>query len=481
MKNRWSENKANLIVKKYGKKWGKDLALRTYASRLIGSDKELVIHGGGNTSVKGTFTNILGQGVPAIYVKASGHDLANIEPDGHPGLMLDYLQGLQALEELSDEKLVNEMRTHLFLDKSATPSMETLLHAFIPEKYIDHTHASAILTLTNRPDGKRIIREIFGNEVVVADYKKPGFGLSIAAAKKYKSASTCRGMILMKHGLLTWGKTARESYKRTIDLVSKAEKYISRKIAGKEISRVDLSEDTIRERYLKIAPILRQKLVVPTHNADWPFKTFVLRPYFSNDILNLIGSSWGKKMVLTPPLLTDYLIRTKPFPLWIEKPAFNNSSRLKKQISIAISSYKKEYMAYFKRNSRRLKIKKDPLDSLPRVIVVPGLGVICVGRDVKEADVVKDITSQTLTVKSRIVLMGEYEGLSEDHLFDMEYSCIQHQKLNKKEELPLQRSVALITGGAGAIGWGISQELLKIGCHVAVADLPGEDLDLCVN
>ena len=285
----------------------------------------------------------------------------------------------------------------------------------------------------------------------------------------------------MKHGLLTWGKTARESYKRTIDLVSKAEKYISRKIAGKEISRVDLSEDTIRERYLKIAPILRQKLVVPTHNADWPFKTFVLRPYFSNDILNLIGSSWGKKMVLTPPLLTDYLIRTKPFPLWIEKPAFNNSSRLKKQISIAISSYKKEYMAYFKRNSRRLKIKKDPLDSLPRVIVVPGLGVICVGRDVKEADVVKDITSQTLTVKSRIVLMGEYEGLSEDHLFDMEYSCIQHQKLNKKEELPLQRSVALITGGAGAIGWGISQELLKIGCHVAVADLPGEDLDLCVN
>ncbi len=481
MENRWSQDKASEFIAKYGKKWGEDLALRTYASRLIGADKELVLHGGGNTSVKRTFTNVLGKGIPAIFVKASGHDLANIEPEGHTGLDLDYLQQLRTLSELSDETMVNELLTHRFNAQVMSPSIETLMHVFIPPKYVDHTHADAILALTNRPDGEKTVRDALGNDVIVLEYVRPGFTLAKAAAEAFESSPNSRSMILMKHGLLTWGETARESYERTIELVTNAEQYLARKGTSALKTRATTSTVAAKERYLKVAPILRGLLAAPTRNADWPYQRFIIRSLITKEVLNLVDSDRGKEIALTPPLTADHLIRTKALPLWVDAPQYDDDNKMRDQISTAITEYAKKYDAYFERHSQRIKAGLNRFDSMPRVILMPGLGAICAGMDVAEAAIVGDITARTLAAKTKIAAMARYEGLSEEHLFDMEYFSLQHAKLDPEDELPLQHSVALVTGAAGAIGTGICQGLLEKGCHVAATDLSGDNLNSFVN
>ena len=187
MKNQWSDEDASLFVALYAEKWGEDLALRTYASRLLGAEENLVLHGGGNTSVKGLFTNVLGEQVPALNVKASGCDLANIEPEGHSGVDLEYLKRLRVLEDLSDAAMADEFRAHLFNPHAATPSIETLAHAFLPHKFIDHTHADAVLALTNQADAAMRALEALGEDVILLSYVKPGFKLAKDAAAAYES------------------------------------------------------------------------------------------------------------------------------------------------------------------------------------------------------------------------------------------------------------------------------------------------------
>lgn len=481
MKNRWSQHKASEFITIYGKKWGKDLALRTFTSRLIGTEPELVLHGGGNTSVKGTLVNIVGMNIPVIYVKASGQDLSDIEPGGHTGIDLDSLRKLQKLKKLSDKDMVNELLIHRFRAEDRTPSIETLMHAFIPAKYIDHTHPDAILTLTNQINGEKITQDALGSDVIILKYKRPGFNLAKAAAGAFRANPNSLGMVLMKHGLLTWGETARESYERTIELVTKAEKYIHKKAKKKLKVKFHTSENIANKRYLKVAPILRGLLAVPTENPDWPHLRFILRPLIKKEILNLLNSHKGKGISLTPPLTADHLIRTKAYPLWIDKPKYDDGKRLREVIRNSITEYAKNYDAYFESYSQKMKTGCTRFDSMPRVILMPGLGAICAGKDVIEAEIIRDITDQTLSDKIKIASMGKYEGLNEQHLFEMEYFSLQQAKLDHKDELPLKRCVALITGAAGAIGSGICEELLKNECHVAVTDLPGDNLNSLVN
>ena len=226
MESRWSDINAKELADKYGE-WD-FVALRTYSSRLIGSEPSLVLHGGGNTSVKGFALNVFGDRVPALLVKASGHDLATIEPEGHPPLDLEYLRRLRALPDLSDEAMRNEIRTHLFRYDDPTPSIEALVHAFLPPRFIDHTHADAILGLTNQAGGERVVRDALGESVVVLPYVRPGFRLAKASADAFDASPGCGAMVWMHHGLLTWGDTARESYERTIDCVSRAEDFLRR-------------------------------------------------------------------------------------------------------------------------------------------------------------------------------------------------------------------------------------------------------------
>jgi rhamnose utilization protein RhaD (predicted bifunctional aldolase and dehydrogenase)/NAD(P)-dependent dehydrogenase (short-subunit alcohol dehydrogenase family) len=475
MKNNWSEEKAAECIARYEERWGRDLALRTYTSRLIGEEKELVLHGGGNTSVKAAYTNVLGQPVPALFVKASGHDLASIEPDGYVGLDLEYLQRLRTLQTLPDGIMVNELHTHRLHAGGARPSMEALMHTFIAAKYIDHTHADAILSLTNQREGDRVIRNALGSDVIVLDYSKPGFPLAKAAAAAFEESPDCMGMVLMKHGLLTWDDDAFASYGKTIELVTRAEEYLAKKAKRPLQPRRGTSASTARERYRQLAPIVRGLLAVPTDDPDRPYRRFVLQPLITEEVLDLVDSNQGKDIALSPPLTSDHLIRTKALPLWIDALPWGDGKEMRKRIASAIAHYGKEYDEYIERHASRRSPGMKRFDAMPRVILMPGLGAVCAGGDAGEAGIVLDITARTLAVKTKIGAVGTYEGLHEDHLFDMEYYSLQHAKLTE-EELPLQRTVALVTGAAGAIGAGICQGLLEKGCHVAATDLPGDPL-----
>jgi rhamnose utilization protein RhaD (predicted bifunctional aldolase and dehydrogenase)/NAD(P)-dependent dehydrogenase (short-subunit alcohol dehydrogenase family) len=476
MKSRWSEKEASEATSRWAPKWGEDLAIRTYSSRLLGVEKSLVLHGGGNTSVKSSHTNILGEELPALFIKASGFDLAEIEPAGHPALNLEYLKKLRVLEELSDEIMVKELCTHLLDSQSPTPSIETLVHAFVPGKFIDHTHADAILALTNQAGGEDLVSEALGEDVIVLGYVRPGFKLAQAVAEAIEAHPEKQAMVWMRHGLVTWAETARESYQATIELVSKAESFLARRAQHPVTGSVSTELSQAEARWVKVAPVLRGLLAEPVEDADRPYQRVILSPLINPDVLNFVDSDQGRELADTPPLTSDHLIRTKPFPLWVESPAYEDPSKLKDQMKAAVQMYRDSYQAYLDRNAEGMKAGLTRFDSAPRVILLPGMGVVCSGQDVCASHICRDITAQTLEIKARIGAMGNYEGMSESELFEMEYHTLQHAKLTRSE-LPLSRQVAVVTGAAGAIGSGLSRAFLGQGCHVAVTDLPGDRLD----
>jgi len=477
MQNHWSDSDATRFISQYAPQWGEDLALRTYSSRLLGAEDGLVLHGGGNTSVKGYATNVLGEQVPAVYVKASGYDLADIEPQGHSAVDLAFLKRLRALDDLSDPAMADEFRAHLFNPRAATPSIETLAHAFLPFKFINHTHADSILALTNQTEAAKLVREALGKDVIVLDYVKPGFKLAKSAAAACEAQPGSKGMVWMQHGLVTWGESAREAYDATLNLVTRAEKYLEEHAARPLVVQVSTEPSVAEERFTAIAPLVRGMLAEPSGDADRPFRRVILQSLTSRATLDFVDSDRGKQIALSAPLTSDHLIRTKALPLWVDGPAYDDPSKLRQQLAAAIQEYATAYKAYVERNSARLPGSLATFDPLPRVLLLPGLGAICAGKDVKAAGIARDITAHTLEVKSRVAAMGTYEGLSESHLFEMEYHTLQHAKLGQRDEPPLGREVAVVTGAAGAIGSAIAQGLLENGCHVAVTDLAGQGLE----
>jgi rhamnose utilization protein RhaD (predicted bifunctional aldolase and dehydrogenase)/NAD(P)-dependent dehydrogenase (short-subunit alcohol dehydrogenase family) len=476
MQNRWSDEEACRFVAEYSPQWGEDLALRTYSSRLLGAEESLVLHGGGNTSVKSHATSVLGEQVPALYVKASGYNLADISPDGHSGVDLQFLKRLRALQDLSDAVMADQFRAHLFNPRAATPSLETLAHAFLPHKFIDHTHADAVLALTNQAEGEKHVREALGDLVLILGYVRPGFKLAKAAAEAYESQAGCKAMVWMRHGLVTWGATARESYQVTIELITRAEQYLAERATRPLVVQFSTAPAAAEERLATVAPLVRGLLALPSGDLDRPWHRVILQSLIDRKTLDFVDSDRGKHIALTPSLTSDHLIRTKALPLWLDNPAYADPQKLRQQLSTALQDYRSAYRAYVERYSACLQGEIAVFDPNPRVLLLPGLGAVCTGKDVHAAKVACDITAHTLGVKAQVAAMGSYEGLSESDLFDMEYQPFQHAKLGKEGELPLGREVAVITGAAGAIGSAIAEGLLGNGCHVAVTDLAGPPL-----
>ena len=481
MESNWSDKKAAEYIQRYGTKWSEDLALRTYLGALIGAENRLVLHGGGNSSVKSERTNILGETVPVIYVKASGFNMASMEPEDYSALDLRYLQKLRMLPDLSDEEMLNEFQTHLCDSRAAAPSMETLVHAFNPKKFIDHTHADAILTLTNQVDGEKLVADALGPEVIILKYIAPGFKLAVASANAFEANPDAKAMVWMRHGLLSWGGTARESYEGTMSLINRAEEYIARRARRRLVVPVPTPLATAESRFIEIAPSLRGLLALPAEDPDRPYRRVILRPLITRDALDFVDCDRGKELALTPPLTGDHLIRTKALPLWIDHPDYSDPAKLRAQFAAGIEAYSSQYRSYVDRFRDRMPKGMAPLDPIPRVILVPGMGAICSGRNAHAAGVVQDITAHTLAAKTQIAAMGTYEGVNESDLFQMEYRILQHAKLKAEQELPLHRQVAMISGAAGAIGSGICQALLEQGCHVAATDLPGAALSSLVS
>ncbi len=475
MQSRWSDDEARQFVETHKARCGEDLALRTYTSRLLGAEPALVLHGGGNTSVKGTVANAFGEDVPAVFVKASGRDMASIEPDGHPAVDLEYLLKLRALDDLTDEAMTNALRTHLFDYRRPTPSLETLVHAFIPKKYVDHTHADAVLALTNQVGAATLVREALGEDVIVVDYIAPGFQLAKAVAEAFEARPDARGMVWMRHGIVTWGDTAREAYATMVELVSRAEAFLKERAS--RTLRVDAPTpvEVATERLARVAPIVRG-LLTRRGDDSTPRRPVVVLPLVSPETLSFVDSKEGRALALTPPLTSDHLIRTRPLPLWLGDADYDDPAKLRVQIATAIREYEEQYHAYVAKQRSSVPDMPDAYDPSPRVLLMPGLGALAVGADAEHAVIARDITEHTLAVKTAVAAMGGYLGLSERDLFKMEFRGFQQAKL-RDARAPLGGHVALVTGAAGAIGGGVCQKLLENGCHVVVTDLAGERLD----
>ncbi len=372
--------------------------------------------------------------------------------------------------------MADEFLTHRLAPNAAAPSIETLSHAYIPAKFIDHTHADAILVLTNQPDGEKLIREALGDGVALVDYVTPGFKLAKAVIAAYDANPGCKALVWLQHGIMTWGETAREAYSAMIDLVSRAEDFAARRASKPLVVFMPASLADAEKRLATVAPVVRGLLAQPSGNADRPYRRMILLPLVNQEVLDFLGSDRGKELALTPTLTSDHLVRTKALPLWVDDPNYDDPAKFREQMVRGLEGYAADYQAYVTRNAALMPSGMKPFDSLPRVVLLPGVGALCAGKDALSARIAHDITAQTLAAKARIAAMGTYRGLAEDHLFEMEYFRMQHAKL-RTDEPPLGREVAIVTGAAGAIGSAIAEGLLEQGCHVALTDLPGAALD----
>ncbi len=483
MRSRWSDKEAAAAVARYGADWGEPLALRTYSARLLGSESALVLHGGGNTSVKALWINVFGEEVKALFVKASGADMATIAPSGHVGLDLEFLLRMRELPYVDDSLMVELLRTHLLHADSPTPSVEALVHAFLPASYVDHTHADAILALTNRSDGEKVAVEALGDEVAVLPYLTPGFKLALATDLALKVHPKVRGLVLSHHGLITWGESAEESYEMMIDLVSHAESYLAKRKSTHVVTAAPATVATSPDLHLaRTAAILRGILAEPAGQSDHHHSQVVLQTLDSPEVLAALSFPAAREALVTPVLTTDHLIRTKALPLWVEGLDHSDEAKSRAVLAAAVQEYCEDYRGYLSRFAHAMPAGVAPFDPKPRVIMIPGLGVFCSGPDVREAQIVRDVTEHTLSTKMAMAASGSiYRGLPEADLFAMEYRTLQHAKLAGGDVAPLRGRIALVTGAAGAIGTGICQGLLGAGCLVAGCDLPGEALETLVR
>ena len=471
MQNRYNQQEAEAFVDSHPH-IHPDLAMRVYTSRLIGCESELVLHGGGNTSVKATVNNLLGEPMEVIYIKGSGWDLATIEAAGFPGLDLAYLRKLRVLESLSDEEMVNQFRTHLLDAASPNPSIETLVHAFLPHRFIDHTHADAIVTLTNQPDADRLLREALGENIGILPFIMPGFPLAKAMAELLAQQPEMDYLILKNHGIFTFGDSGQEAYDRMIEGVSKAENYIKAALAdtnsasGSVAATVDVGT---------VLPILRGALVLP---GDPKPQSVCLHLRQNETIMGYLARPDAEKLFNTGVLTPDHVIRVKNYPLFLNCAAAKDEDALIEMIKTAIKEYGERYNRYFDEQTASRQAAYTRLDSLPRVILIPGLGIVGVGTSVKAAMVAADIAEHTLAAKVGAAAVGSYQELAAASIFDMEYWSLEQAKLGKGKLPSLAGKSALVTGGGGAIAVGIGRQLLAAGARVFMTDIDEKRLNV---
>ncbi|MBX2802118.1 MAG: class II aldolase/adducin family protein, partial [Myxococcales bacterium] len=436
MAESYTERGAAEAVAAWGGVAGEDLALRTYTSRLIGSDPGLVLHGGGNTSVKGTLTDLLGTPSEVLWVKGSGWDLATIEPAGFAPVDLPYVRRLRALPALSDEDMVDVLKTRTLSSTAPRPSIETLLHAFLPHRFVDHSHADAILALTNRADGEALVRRVLGPTVALVPYVKAGFDLAKLAADVFDAHPDCEGLVLLHHGLFTFGETAEESFRRHVELVQRAEAHLAeatpsmpaeaRSGAAAPAGRVAGWVRGALTRGSSRAPVL-------AHRDD---------PALLGALRHARVDHWAN----TGPLTPDHVIRTKATPLLLRSDPHGPAEVVAAEIRAAVDDYVQRYEAYFEACAGADAQRYTRLDPSPRVVWWPGVGLFASGETAAQARIVADLACHTLLTKQRAAALGPYVGLSDQHLFDMEYWSLEQAKLGRSAPPVLGRRVALVTG-----------------------------------
>lgn len=440
MKSNWNEEEAQKLN-------GDLLKLRVYTSRLLGNNEDLVMHGGGNTSVKIKEKNIFGEKEDILYVKGSGWDLATIETPGFTPVRLKALHQLVQLPTLSDLDMVKYQRMAMTNPSSPNPSVETILHGIIPFTFVDHTHADAVVTITNSPKGKQRIKEIYGKNMLIVPYVMPGFILAKTIYEMTKGIdwNELEGMILMNHGVFTFDHDPKIAYEKMIAIVDKAEKYLQQQGAksikgekGKKVDTIGLAQ--IRQQVSEVwgQPILA-------------------RLDHSSPSIAFSNLSNVKKITSRGPLTPDHIIRTKRTPIVFSK-------KTKKDLD----KYTKAYKTYFKKYNQGEKM----LDTAPRWAILPGSGTLSFGPSPKHLQIIEDISRHTKNAIYQAEQLGGWKALGKGDLFEVEYWSLEQAKLAKAgKPKPLQGKVAMVTGAASGIGKACVESLVQQGAVVTALDI----------
>jgi rhamnulose-1-phosphate aldolase/alcohol dehydrogenase len=462
--DRWSETAAPS---------GSVLDDLVYRSNLLGSDRALANQGGGNTSAKGTTVDHAGRETRTLWVKGSGSDLATIVAAGFAALRLDEVLPLEARDAMDDAEMVAYLRCCALTPDQPRPSIETLLHAFIAAPHVDHTHPDAVIALTSTPEGRAMAAEVFGDEAVWLEYERPGFQMSKRIAELLRGAPNARAVLLERHGLVTWGETSRAAYESTLDFVSRAARALESAGAGRfglGGSRVRALEDENATAVLYGAlPSLRGALLAEG-------SPLVLRVDRSPEAVAFASSADVSEISQIGAPCPDHLINTKHKPLVVAfDPERDGPAELGVSLREGVAEYAAWYRDYYERNvtDESRPFACDPAG--PRVVLVPGIGIVTTGADAGKATLADDLYHRAIAVQNAATAAGGFRSLSENEAFGIEYWPLERYKLAQQPSpRELTGRIALITGGASGIGRATARKLAELGAHVVVADLNGD-------
>lgn len=463
IENRWNDAEARRFQVEAGADpAARELALRVYSSRIIGRDPDLVMHGGGNTSLKAQAVDVFGDLVDVIHIKGSGWDLETIEAAGLPAVRMAPLERLRDLSALSDEAMVNVQRANLLDSAAPNPSVETLLHAWLPHVYVDHTHATAFLTLANLPEVAEATKEIFGERLTLVPYIMPGFALARAAAEAYASNPEAEGLLLVNHGHFTWGPDAKASYDRLIAHTNEVEAWLADRRPAPVYPAASVGTPDLAALRGALASCLPDDAGLPVLDLrnDPATRAFTLR----DDL-----ADFAMRGVATP----DHVIRTKAHPLVITKAMQDAGPDAMRD---AVTRFAADYAAYFDRNAPNAASPKTMLHQMPGLVWIEGEGIVGVGTNAAAARIAGDLGTQTSRVMADAERMGGFYPIGEADTFDMEYWSLEQAKLGKGKPPRLQGKVVLVTGGGGAIGLATAKAFAAEGAALFLIDRDEEAL-----
>lgn len=452
MKSLWNNKIALQYVSEYKKKnISKDLALRIYTTHLLGKNPKLVLHGGGNSSVKSIGKNLYKKNVNLIYVKGSGWDMSNLNELGMPGLELNPLLETVKLNKLNDNDMVNLLRSNLINANSPNPSVETLLHAYLPFKFVDHTHSNAFLSILNQPNSQALIKKIFGNKVGIVPYIMPGFSLAKECLKIFKKDEKVQGLALINHGIFTFGDSAKQSYERMINFVSDVENYISK-------NKVKLKAHTNKSKINMSDFMLSVRKSFSTYsNHKW-----ILKFHNNNDDQVIASTQNLNNLINKGPVTPDHVIRIKSKILFISK---NKFQKIDEEIKKYCQSYKKYYL-----KNKTFVHNCTITDPLPRIIILEGIGILSLGKKLKDQKISYDIFRSMASSVFDAERIGKFKSIIEKDIFKMEYWPLERAKLDNAKVQSLDGNNVIITGGGGTIGMAIAKKFKQEGANIILID-----------